>query len=384
MQRNPQALAIYIHYPYCIQKCRYCDFYSVAGKDSAETLDLYLAALGSEFEERRRDFSAFSRIESIFFGGSTASRLPPGALSAILGLIEESFSFLPGIEITLEGNPEDFSETYLEGLAAAGINRVNAGIQTFDPQILDRLGRFYDPVSYPGILERLRSVPLRRGIDLIYGYPDSASIFEDDLARVLSADLEHLSLYALTVEKGTELERVGPYPDEELQAQLFAELPARLAREGYIHYEVSNFARAGFESRHNLRYWLYEPYMGLGPGAHGFTGQLRYANPRNADRYLKGHFSRTMSRAMPEVDIWLGLLRLVRFPLSVAFEILEEANLPRDPFLDQLELWIRQEVVRVQDGYFCWQSRGLLFLDQYIECMISVYSGATVTKTESR
>lgn len=346
----------------------------MAGENSKGTLSAYLKALKAEFAVRKRDFSSFSRIETIFFGGGTASRLPLEALKEILSLLEESFAFLPEMEITLEGNPEDLTQSYLSGLVDLGIRRVNAGIQTFDRKILEQLGRYFDPHRYEAILETLRSFPLRRGVDLIYGFPESEEIFQSDLARVLQANLEHLSLYALTVEKGTELSRLGPYPDEDLQARLFDSLPAHLAREGYVHYEVSNYARPGFESRHNLRYWMYEPYMGLGPGAHGFTGRLRYGNPRNVDRYLVGHVMGALSPHQPAVDIWLGLLRLVRFPLAMVFEILDEADLPHEPFLGELDQLLEEGVASLDDGVFCWKARGLLFLDQYVERMISAYS----------
>ncbi|MCR9142677.1 MAG: radical SAM family heme chaperone HemW [bacterium] len=351
MQRDPSSTGIYIHFPYCIQKCHYCDFYSV-GLDQdtrlpdratavpAEYLAAFLESLKLELRDRlepanmngvrhgdrsarnesdpdHRGFRRFETINTIFFGGGTASLMPPELIREILEVLRGEFLFAANIEITLEGNPENFSADYLTALHELGVTRVNVGLQSFREDLLDSMNRYYDPGRYDAVLENLRSSQIEQiGGDLIYGFPgQTAAEFYDDLERVLAARVNHLSVYSLTLESNTAYAghvRTGKMiaPGEELQERIFQELPEALAARGLTQYEVSNFSRPGYECRHNLRYWLYESYLGLGPGAHGFDGRYRYGNSRSVANWQKNPAAAALQRHNPLEELPLVYLRL--------------------------------------------------------------------------
>ena len=358
MHRNPDLLGIYVHFPYCIHKCRYCDFFSVGmdtlgwGKEPQENdLAAYCEGVLGEFAARTSHdgaFARFSEVNTVYFGGGTASLLPPAMLARLLETFRDRFVFTDDCEVTLEGNPENFTAAYLGELALIGVTRVNSGVQTFQPKHLERVGRYYDAEKYASIMEVLSESAIQSvGVDLMYGFPGQRpEEFRADLSRVLEHRIDHLSIYSLTAEPGTafasdiELGRETA-PDEDLQELLFGELPPYLETQGFAQYEVSNYARAGRECRHNLRYWLYEPYLGLGPGAHGFTGQARYANARHVGRWQEAPAAASHEGHRLASDLPLSILRIaLPFDLELPDRILQEAEAPPPalvrPFLEDL------------------------------------------------
>ena len=394
MHRNPDALGIYVHFPYCIHKCRYCDFFSVGmdtlgGGKVPHDSDLEAFALGivREFETRTAGSGPFARyrdVNSVYFGGGTASLLSADVVGRLLELFRSRFRITEVCEVTLEGNPENFTDEYLSQLSGLGITRVNAGVQTFEPKHLARVGRYYDQDRYSTIMEALsRSSIPTVGVDLMYGFPEqTAEEFRRDLARVLEHRIDHLSVYSLTAEPGTpfaadiDLGRESG-PEEGLQEVIFRELPGLLRQSGFAQYEVSNFARPGHECRHNLRYWLYEPYLGLGPGAHGFTGTERYANARHVARWQAAPAAAATEAHRPQTDIPLNVLRLTQpFPLDLPDELVFEATGGSGrrvrPFLENL---VRTGAGRLTDtGAFQWTLRGLLQLDQHVLALSELLS----------
>ena len=284
--QSQHTLSIYLHFPWCLQKCHYCDFYSLGLLDTLRSTHLnqsarrsYINALQLELQQRLQaasSFRNFQEVTSIYIGGGTPSLLTADEIAYILAQLRAEFTVGADCEITLEANPENINADYLQSIAQAGINRINVGIQTFQPQILNDMHRFYDCDAYANVLQLLQASPLSRnfGLDLIYGFPTQTKAdFYSDLQRVLCVKPTHLSLYSLTVESNTvygQLARHSPPrmapPRFELQDEIWAELNSYLQRENMRQYEVSNYARNGFWSRHNLRYWLYMPYLGLGPG----------------------------------------------------------------------------------------------------------------------
>ncbi|MBX7059326.1 MAG: radical SAM family heme chaperone HemW [Leptospirales bacterium] len=385
--RRADLLGVYIHFPYCIRKCRYCDFYSTGlnvegGNDqlqpSAEQLREYEEALMRELGDRRDDFAGFQSVNTIFFGGGTASLAPAALIDRILRRISEEFTLTTDCEVTLEGNPEDFSADYLHSLQQCGVNRIHVGVQTLETRHLQAMDRYFSASSYQRIFERLSEAPQSRiGVDLIYGFPQQTlDEFLKDLTAALGARLDHLSLYSLTVEAGTpyaalSARRQMGAPDEELQFQVFQMLPGLLAARGFQHYEISNYALAGGASRHNLRYWLYEPYLALGPGAHGFTGRLRYANPRSIQQWQMNPAQRCFQEAAPLEEAALGALRLCGgIPLSL-FErdLVREYHLPEELKLNVrsvFQQWQDRGYGRLDADYFTWNMEGMLRLDDRI------------------
>lgn len=281
------ARALYIHWPFCLAKCPYCDFNSHVrdGVDHALWQDALLSDM--RFEAER---AGGEPLDSVFFGGGTPSLMPPALVERLLVEAESLWGFAPGIEITLEGNPSSVEAANYAALACAGINRASLGLQALDDETLKFLGRLHNADEGLAALEVAQQHFARVSFDLIYARPgQTARQWQAELERALGFGTGHMSLYQLTIEPGTRFEtmvRLGQFAplDDEQAADLFA-LTADLTNQaGLPAYEVSNHARLGEESRHNLAYWRYQDYVGIGPGAHGRRGGIatvRHKKPEN-------------------------------------------------------------------------------------------------------
>ena len=280
-------LALYIHWPFCVSKCPYCDFNSHvrADVDQVPWRDALLADLAHEARALPG-----RRLGSIFFGGGTPSLMPPATVAALLDAAERAWGFTPDIEITLEANPSSVEAARFANLAAAGVNRVSLGLQALDDEALRFLGRAHDVAEGLGALDVAQGVFARVSFDLIYARPDQRlGTWEAELTRALAFGTEHLSLYQLTVEPGTRFATDAAQgrltiPDGDSAADLFEATRSITAAAGLPAYETSNHARVGAESRHNLTYWRYGDYAGIGPGAHGRRGAsatVRHKKPEN-------------------------------------------------------------------------------------------------------
>lgn len=280
-------LALYIHWPFCLAKCPYCDFNSHVrdGVDHALWLDSLIADMAHEaalLPERR--------LTSIFFGGGTPSLMPPALVEGLLTAAARFWAFDPDIEVTLEANPSSVEAERFAALASAGINRVSLGLQALDDQTLRILGRLHDADEGLAALEVAQRHFSRVSFDLIYARPDQTpALWQAELSRALSFGTGHLSLYQLTIEPGTRfatLVREGKLTplDNDAAADLFALTRMMTDAAGLPAYEISNHARPGEESRHNLTYWRYGDYAGIGPGAHGRRlghATTRHRKPEN-------------------------------------------------------------------------------------------------------
>jgi oxygen-independent coproporphyrinogen-3 oxidase len=279
---------LYIHIPFCLSKCPYCDFYSVS---SLSLLPAFLDALFREMELYR---GRIGPCDTVYIGGGTPSLLDPWQLEAILKGVRENFPLLPDTEITLETNPADLDQASLASIRALGINRLTIGCQSFDQAMLSFLGRRHSADQAVNAIEAACSAGFANiGLDLIYGIPGRGmEAWMATLRRALSFAPAHLSCYQLTVEPETPLGiryRQGAFslPDEILQYEFFMKTAEMLEDAGYVHYEVSNFARdMTLASRHNQKYWDHTPYLGLGPSAHSFAANLRWWNYRSVDCYI--------------------------------------------------------------------------------------------------
>ena len=317
------ARALYIHWPFCIAKCPYCDFNSHVRASVDHSA--WQAALIADL---RAEAAADSRqpLTSIFFGGGTPSLMPPALVAALLAEAERLWGIAPGIEITLEANPSSVEAARFADLAAAGVNRVSLGIQALDDGALRRLGRAHDVGSALAALDAAQTHFGRVSIDLIYARPGQTEAdWEAELRRALSFGTEHLSLYQLTIEPGTRFAsdfRAGalvPMADDPA-ADLFALTRATTSAAGCPAYEVSNHAVPGAESRHNLAYWRYDDTLGIGPGAHARragVATIRHKKPENwlAAVRATGHGiaeSRVLSRAEMAAEAMLMGLRLAK------------------------------------------------------------------------
>ncbi|MGY6551861.1 MAG: radical SAM family heme chaperone HemW [Erythrobacter sp.] len=283
------ARALYIHWPFCAKKCPYCDFNSHVRSevDIAAWQAALLADMRHEAEQ-----AGGEQLTSIFFGGGTPSLMPPRLVASLLETAAQLWGFAPDIEITLEANPSSVEAGNFADLAAAGVNRVSLGVQSFDDATLAWLGRLHGGAEAASALRIASANFARVSFDLIYALPGSTlALWHSELARALDYGTSHLSLYQLTIEPGTRFAsdvRRGVFTplDDDAAADLFALTQAMTAKAGLPAYETSNHARPGEESRHNLTYWRYQDYCGIGPGAHGRRGQAATVRHKKPENYL--------------------------------------------------------------------------------------------------
>jgi oxygen-independent coproporphyrinogen-3 oxidase len=263
----PAPLAIYVHWPFCRSKCPYCDFNSHVrdGVDAARWTRALLADL-----DHQAALLPGREVGSVFFGGGTPSLMPPATVAALIERVRLHWDMAPDLEITLEANPNSAEAGQFRAFAAAGVNRLSLGVQSLDPAALRFLGRAHGRAEVIVAIELAGASFPRFSFDLIYARPgQSLAAWRRELDEALTLAGEHLSLYQLTIEPGTAFAgRVVP-PDEETAAALYEATQDRLAAAGLPAYEISNHARPGAECRHNLAYWRYQDYAGIGPGAHG-------------------------------------------------------------------------------------------------------------------
>jgi putative oxygen-independent coproporphyrinogen III oxidase len=291
---------LYVHVPFCLKKCPYCDFAS--GTDLAMVAG-WLRAIKQEMG-LYRDFAP--EFDTLYLGGGTPSLLTAEQLAVLLENLQEHFAFAPDTEITLEANPDDLTVQILKSYRELGINRLSLGVQSFDDRELAFLGRRHDASQALHALAWARDAGFANlGLDLIYGLPgQTVARWQNNLETALSFLPEHLSCYQLTVEAGTPLARrqaegqFQPHP-EEMEREFFLFTSRFLEERGYLHYEISNFARGSRNrSRHNGKYWNHTPYLGLGPAAHSFRDGRRWWN----HRFLKDYCQALSAGEAPVAD----------------------------------------------------------------------------------
>ena len=286
------TLGLYLHIPFCKQKCAYCDFYSLAG--SEKHMDAYCAALTRHLEEVAPRCSGMT-VDTVYFGGGTPSYLGASRLTSLLKTVKKRYRLAPDAEITVECNPDSAGDwKALRQLRRAGFNRISLGVQSTDDALLREIGRVHTFVQVTDAVAAARMAKIQNiSLDLIYGLPhQTLEQWQDTLRTAAALEVEHLSCYGLKVEEGTPLydrRESAALPDDDLQAELYLWAADYLEQHGYHQYEISNFARDGFESRHNLKYWQMMPYAGFGPGAHSDFGDVRFAYTRDLHSYLAGN-----------------------------------------------------------------------------------------------
>ncbi len=287
-----KPLAIYIHVPFCVRKCAYCDFASFAARE--DDWAGYFDALNGEIDawaERLHDREA----RSVFFGGGTPSLVPAAYLADALRHLRKVVAFAPGCEITVEANPGTLNVDKLRVYRRAGVNRLSIGAQSFDAALLRSLGRIHTPGQIGEAVRMARDAGFANiSLDLMYALPgQTMERWAATLDAALELPLAHLSAYSLIVEEGTEMARrvargEAAVPDDDAVNEMQRYAVRRLEAAGLMRYEISNFARPGFECRHNLTYWSGGEYLGLGSAAHSLMDDCRFSNPPELERYLAG------------------------------------------------------------------------------------------------
>lgn len=286
-----KKLGIYLHIPFCKQKCYYCDFPSFAGQEACQeeyldTLLLEIRKVGAKYQDRI--------VDTIFFGGGTPSILPADALPMVMNEVRASFAVDERAEITAEANPGTVDSDKLLRWQDAGINRISFGVQSFHDTLLRAIGRIHTGEEARVAVRMAREAGFANiNLDLIYGLPSQTlDMLKQDVREAIALEVEHLSVYGLIVEEDTLLERMvddgqAILPLEEEEEAMYDWITAYLPQQGYYRYEISNYARTGRECRHNLKYWQFDAYIGLGSAAHSFVECKRLANERIPSDYIR-------------------------------------------------------------------------------------------------
>ena len=361
-----ERAGIYVHVPFCLTRCGYCDFNAYAGLD--ELKHRYLRALVGEAALAAPSWESVD-VSSVFLGGGTPTTMTPGDLRTVLASLREAFDVAPVAEVTIEANPDTVVEASLAGLLAAGYTRLSIGAQSFDPSVLRSLERLHSPESVRKAFIAARAAGYANvNLDLIYGaHGETLGSWERTLEETIALAPEHVSAYALTIEPATPLGRAVargrvPAPDPDVQADMFQLACSMLAEAGYVHYEVSNWAKPGYECMHNLGYWRRQPYLGLGAGAHSYRDDRRWWNVRSPEEYLamvaRGELPIGGSETLDPGDAYLEevFLRL-RILEGVPSSWIDEGT--AEPFLDNGLLLERS-------GSLVPTERGLLVLNELV------------------
>ena len=284
------SAGVYVHVPFCVTRCGYCDFNAYAGL--AHLTPRYVSALLREAELAAPEWSN-EEVATVFLGGGTPTTLEVADLKALLARLRQDYAFASNAEVTIEANPDTVDGAKLGGLLEAGYGRLSMGAQSFDTAVLTALERLHDPASVRRAMRDARVAGYANvNLDLIYGAQgETLAAWEHTLRETVDLAPEHVSAYALTIEPSTPLGRkvqqgVVPSPDPDVQADMFELACEVLAEAGYQHYEVSNWAKPGFACVHNLGYWERRPYLGLGAGAHSYRDDRRWWNVRPPEMYL--------------------------------------------------------------------------------------------------
>lgn len=283
-----KTLGLYVHFPFCLSKCPYCDFYSVTDK---EPMKRYIEALSLHMQDYTKAASSHD-IDSIFFGGGTPTALPTKQLLDVIDSIYDSFNVRGDAEFTIEANPATVKAPDLRHLRKAGVNRLSLGLQSANDDELKSLGRIHTFEDFKESYKAARKAGIDNiSIDLMYGIPgQTKESFTQTLEEVMVLDPEHISLYGLKIEEGTpfaESKASLPLPDEDTECGIYFHAIEVLEAKGWGQYEISNFAKHGRQCVHNLRYWNCEEYLGFGPGAHSYFGSRRFAIRRSLEDYIR-------------------------------------------------------------------------------------------------
>ena len=381
-RKNKKPLGIYVHIPFCRSKCQYCDFYSVTEKES-NLLDNYRKAICTHIREAGSQAPDYL-VDTIYFGGGTPSFFGADGLAAILTTIRKSFDVSPSAEITFEANPDSVSKRLLRRLRSEGFNRVSLGIQCDNDEILEKIGR---PHNYSQAVEAYKLIRKKGfrnvSVDLMYGLPgQSLEDWLDTLEHVLDLKPEHISCYGLKVEEGTPLYEVQEYAnlaDDDTQADMYLNAIQILRGCGYRQYEISNFCRKGHVSRHNLKYWNGDEYLGFGPDAASDFGGRRFTAVRDIHGYIDGILNggmvlREVQEVPPRERAGEYLMMRLRTSMGILAEEYEQRYLlPFAPLEAALENYrSRNLAVRTYDGRWHLTPQGYLLSNSIISDLLII------------
>ncbi len=388
-----EKLGVYIHIPFCKAKCDYCDFYSLPDREGV--MDDYLKALLAHIRETAPLTKGW-QADTVYIGGGTPSYFGAKRITAILKELRRRFDVPRDAEITCEANPESADLSFLKAIRHAGVNRLSLGMQSACDAELKAVHRIHDFSQVVQAVKDARKAKIKNlSLDLIYGLPgQTMESWKETLEAALELHPEHMSCYGLKVEPGTPLDgrvmRGEVLPDDDTQADMYLWTVERLRLMGYLQYEISNFARPGFQSRHNLKYWKSKPYVGFGPGAHSDFGGRRYSFVRDLDSYISGILSGgpviDEDQLIPHRERGgeYLMLRLRTTHGIEEWEYRREFSMNFDPLAQKLEEYERQGWAEKKENRWRLTPRGFLVSNQLIGELMSIQEAGTLQSTLPR
>lgn len=356
-----KQLSLYIHIPFCKNICLYCNFLTFANKN--KFIPEYIDALVREIKIKAKNFKD-RRIVTIYFGGGTPSLIDAKYIEEILKTARENYNVADDVEISIECNPESIDAEKLEKYFHTGVTRVSLGIQNFDKKILHRIARPHDATTIFKALQAIQQSPIKNfGADFIIGLPhQTLENFQGQLARILEENIPHLSFYFLSYDT----KRIDIFkadcPNDEIQISMYEHLISTLRDAGYIHYEVSNYAKPGHECQHNLRYWAQKEYLGLGLGAHSYLNKTCTENVREFEKYLQ---EPTLLHETVTIDSELHELEYIMLHLRTHQGInLQEYGEKSAEILKKAEPYIATKKLAHANNHLHATEQGFLILDK--------------------
>ena len=297
---NSKNIGIYVHIPFCKQKCRYCDFKSYTGKEKLveqyiKWVKYELAQVGDGNKlDYEKGLDKLAIIDTVYIGGGTPSFIDSKYIVEIVNTIKEHYTLADNIEITIEANPGTVTEAKLQDYINCGINRISIGLQSSNEVLLKQLGRIHTYEEFEEVYKLARKVGFKNiNVDLMLGLPNQTmENLNETLDKIIEHNPEHISVYSLIVEEETPLyndieKQILILPEDELERKMYWNVKEKLEQNGYVHYEISNFSKPNFESKHNLNCWNQEEYIGIGAAAHSYTNNVRYSNVDTIEEYIK-------------------------------------------------------------------------------------------------
>lgn len=370
-----KSLGVYLHLPFCIRKCNYCDFCSFPDR-SGEIMERYTAEMIRRirrFSSEHRDYS----VDTVYFGGGTPTLLPSECFGLLMSALRESFRIADGAEITVECNPATIDKSGLLYLRELGVNRLSIGLQSANQNELKVLGRLHSFEDFRRCYLEAREAGFDNiSLDLMYGIPEQTlSSFEATLERAIELAPEHISAYGLKIEEGTVFGRIKDslsLPDEDEEFSMYLLCRSLLERNGYHRYEISNFAKEGRESKHNLRYWRLEDYIGFGVAAHSLIEGERFGNSRDIEAFLRGEDiveerARISDEERVREYVMLGL-RLQKGISPDEYRALSGRELYSD--LKGIDRFVEGGLLENKDGRICFTDRGFFVSNAVLSALL--------------
>lgn len=367
-----KPLGLYLHIPFCASKCGYCDFYSLADPSLQKA---YVSALLEHIRAYGRVCGSYT-LDTVYLGGGTPSHLGPKHLTRILQQVQKCFAVDKNAEITVECNPESTDQKLLDALWKAGVNRLSFGVQSADDDELTRIGRIHTFAQAAAAVDLARARGFKNiSLDLMYGLPGQTQQgFLQSVERCLALGPKHLSCYGLKLEPETPMGRENPaLPDDDEQAALYLALCELLRQNGFEHYEISNFAKSGFRSRHNAKYWDLSEYLGLGPGAHSLMNGRRFAFSRDLQAYIGGE---DIVRDEDEVPTYQrqGEYLMVRLRTAEGVDFLElerRYQVDSTPYEEAFRSLLGQQLVAHQGTRWYLTEKGFLVSNSIVRHIVA-------------